>query len=126
VGPFRIAFRHAFGVGPVRGARLGATAVPLSWTAAELAKGGSGTVSGVIGFNDTASNQDACKGATVTINDGDDQLRRRLRQAPGPGRADGPRPAPLFVHRRGFGDADGDGVRGRGLVGDRRRRDVPG
>ena len=46
-----------------------ATAVPLTWTAAELAKAGSGTVSGVIGFNDdTAKNQDACKGATVTIN----------------------------------------------------------
>ena len=45
-----------------------ATAIPLAWTAVELAKGGSGTVSGKIGFNDTASNQDACKGATVTIN----------------------------------------------------------
>ena len=45
-----------------------ATAVPLTWTATELASQGSATVSGVIGFNDTASNQDACKGATVTIN----------------------------------------------------------
>jgi hypothetical protein len=45
-----------------------ATAVPLVWSAQELASGGSDTVSGVIGFNNTASNQDACKGATVTIN----------------------------------------------------------
>ena len=44
-----------------------ATAVPLAWTAIELAKGGSATVSGKIGFNDTASNQDACKGATVSL-----------------------------------------------------------
>jgi hypothetical protein len=45
-----------------------ATAVPLAWTATELASGGSGTVSGKIGFNDKGTNQDACKGATVTIN----------------------------------------------------------
>jgi hypothetical protein len=46
-----------------------ATAIPLTFTAAELASGGKGTVSGAIGFNDQAgSNQDACKGASVTIN----------------------------------------------------------
>jgi hypothetical protein len=45
-----------------------ATAIPLTWTATELASNGSATVSGAIGFNDTGVSQDACKGASVTIN----------------------------------------------------------
>ena len=46
-----------------------ATAVQLSWTAQELAAGGfASTASDTIQFNNKAENQDACKGATVTLN----------------------------------------------------------
>ena len=46
------------------------TAVPLHWTATELTAGGSASTSGdTIQFNDkTGTNQNACKGATVTLN----------------------------------------------------------
>lgn len=44
-------------------------AVALTWTAVDLAKNGTGVVTGAIGFaNKTGANQDGCKGATVTIN----------------------------------------------------------
>jgi hypothetical protein len=43
------------------------SAVALTWTAVELAKGASAEVNQTIQFNNTADNQDACKGAKVTI-----------------------------------------------------------
>jgi hypothetical protein len=45
-----------------------ASATALTWTAQELAASGSDKATGKIQFNDKNTSQDACKGATVTIN----------------------------------------------------------
>jgi len=45
-----------------------ATAAALTWTATDLAKGGSAVATSTIQFNNTGDNQDACKNATVTVN----------------------------------------------------------
>lgn len=55
---------------------LGGTAAPsdaagarsLTWTAQELAVGGSANATSTIQFNDTKANQDVCKAAVVTVN----------------------------------------------------------
>ena len=45
------------------------TATELTWTAQDLAKGGQANATGTIQFNDRGNaNQDACKGAAVTVN----------------------------------------------------------
>lgn len=44
------------------------TAADLRWTAADLAVGSSADATSTIQFNDTDANQNACQGATVTIN----------------------------------------------------------
>ena len=45
-----------------------ADAVALDWDAQDLAAGGADDATGTIQFNNTGGNQDACKGAAVTIN----------------------------------------------------------
>ncbi len=45
-----------------------ATAAALTWTGANLAHGASANATSTIQFNDTASNQDVCKTALVTLN----------------------------------------------------------
>lgn len=45
-----------------------ASAVPLTWAAVDLAAGASQDAKSTIQFNNTGSAQDACKGATVTLN----------------------------------------------------------
>jgi len=42
-------------------------AAALTWAAQELVKGGQANATGTIQFNDTGANQDACKGAAVTV-----------------------------------------------------------
>jgi len=44
-----------------------ATATSLTWTPKDLAVDGSANATGTIQFNNTTSNQDACKSATVTV-----------------------------------------------------------
>ncbi|MGB8650998.1 MAG: hypothetical protein WCD35_10095 [Mycobacteriales bacterium] len=44
------------------------TAEALSWTAADLAAGAAANATSTVQFNNTGANQDACKGATVTLN----------------------------------------------------------
>ena len=39
----------------------------LTWTAADLAAGAAANATGVVQFNNTASDQDACKGVVVTL-----------------------------------------------------------
>jgi hypothetical protein len=43
------------------------TAVPLTMTPADLANGATLTATGKLGFNNKLTEQDGCKGATVTI-----------------------------------------------------------
>ena len=45
-----------------------ATALPLTWTAVDLAAGASQNATSTIQFNNTGASQDACKSATVTLN----------------------------------------------------------
>lgn len=45
-----------------------ASAVPLTWAAVDLAAGASQDAKSTIQFNNTGAAQDACKGATVTLN----------------------------------------------------------
>ena len=58
-----------FLLGGVAAPSTAATAAALTWTAQDLAAGGSASATSTVQFNNkAASNQDACKGATVTIN----------------------------------------------------------
>lgn len=45
-----------------------ASALPLTWTAVDLAAGATQDATGTIQFNNTGAVQDACQGATVTLN----------------------------------------------------------
>ena len=58
-----------FLLGGVAAPSTSATAAALTWTAQDLASNGSASATSTIRFNNsTTANQDACKGATVTIN----------------------------------------------------------
>ena len=46
-----------------------ATATALTWSAQDLVAGGDDDATSTIQFNDTGDNQDACKGAVVTVHD---------------------------------------------------------
>jgi hypothetical protein len=57
-----------FKLGGVPSAAVDAsTAKALSWTAADLAAGAAANATSSVQFNNTGDNQDACKGATVTL-----------------------------------------------------------
>jgi hypothetical protein len=53
---------------PVNTATDAASAVPLTWAAVDLGAGSTQNATGTIQFNNTGVPQDACQGATVTLN----------------------------------------------------------